>query len=253
MTEPSPDPYSTDRRADPPGGSDPPPYAPPAVPRLFDMGLVLPTALVTRAGPHTAFVRVFPMEATTQVAATAWRAGFRLSPPAPETDWLLLTDAGGLTDRGLGALADALNAAGLRAFAYAGTGPLGSRVGEHGLPHRLGARRPVAADGTVFVEVVLHEPWFNEGPEPIPAARTIIYGPTEDLELFQQTAAERFVVESVSESGGVAALWIDHAEVAAGLTSIETLVEELDAALRECGLQGPIHIIDRRDAPDGAG
>lgn len=245
----SSDPHSADR----PGGLGPPPCATPSVPRLLDSGLVLPTALVTRAGPHTAFVRVFPADATAQVAATAWRAGIRLNLPAPEADWLLLADAGGLTDTRMGALADALNAAGLRAFAYAGTGPPDPRAGEHGLPRRLGALRPAAADGTVFVEVVLYEPLFVEDPEPSPAARTAVYGPAEDLELFQEAAAERFVIDPVSEIGGVAALRIEHAEVAAGLTTVERLVEELDAALRECGLQGPIHVIDRRAAPDGVG
>lgn len=249
----SPDAHSVGQPGDPPGGFGPPPCATPVVPRLFDSGLVLPTALITRAGPNTAFVRVFPADATAQVAATAWRAGIWLDLPVPEADWLLLADAGGLADTRLGALADALNAAGLRAFAYAGTGPPGPRSDGRSLPRRLGVRRPLAADGTVFVEVVLCDPLFTEDPDPAPTARTTIYGPAEDLELFQEAAAERFVVEPVPEVGGVAALRIDHTEVAAGMTSVEALVEEFDAALRECGLQGPIHIVDRRDTPDGVG
>ncbi|RAX23108.1 hypothetical protein DRB06_02830 [Actinomyces sp. Z5] len=258
MTEPTSDPHpadpqSADGRADPSAGDGMTSRSMPGVPYLFDTGLVLPTALVTRAGPHTAFVRVFPLDATAQVAATARRAGFRLNRATPEADWLLLADVDGLADARLAALADALNAAGLRAFAYAGTGLPEPRAGERGRPRRLGTRRPEAADGTVFVEVRLHDPLFGNGPEAPPSAQTVVYGPSEDLELFQEAAAERFVIEPVPEIGGVAALWIDHAEVAAGLTSIEALVEELDAALRECGLQGPVHIVDRRDAPAGGG
>ncbi|WP_103064023.1 hypothetical protein [Actinomyces qiguomingii] len=253
MIEPTCNPCSPDGRAGPLAGGDPSPWPTPDVPYLFDTGLVLPTALITRAGPHTAFVRVFPLEATARVAGLARRAGFCLNPPGPEADWLLLADPDVLTDVQLGELADALNVAGLRAFAYADAGPSGSCAGEQTSPRRLGAQRPEAVDGTVFVEVVLHDPLFGQGPEAPPSAWTVVYGPTEDLELLQEAAAERFVIEPVPEIGAVAALRIEHAEVAAGLTSIEALVAELDAALRECGLQGPVHIVDRREAPDDVG
>ncbi|MDO4899612.1 hypothetical protein [Actinomyces sp.] len=40
-----------------------------------------------------------------------------------------------------------------------------------------------------------------------------------------------------------------------GLTDarLGVLADALNAALRECGLQGPVHIVDRRDATEGAG
>ncbi|MBW3069750.1 MULTISPECIES: hypothetical protein [unclassified Actinomyces] len=241
------------------GGKHEPPGPTPGVPWLVDAGLVLTTALVTRAGPRTAFVRVFPRQATAEVRSVGEGAGFVLEQPLPQSDWLVLTATGertdALADARIGALADALIRSGLRAFAYTGAGPDGS-TGTlparccRGL-RRLGHERLEAEDGTVFMEVSLHDPLFGTDLGP-PSAQTVVYGAGEDLALLQEGAAERFVIEPVLELGGVAALQIEHAEVAAGLTSLEELVAELDTALGDCGLQGPIHIVDRRTEPPGA-
>lgn len=245
----SPGASAADRRAGVSPGSRQPPRSTAAVPWLVDAGLVLPTVLVTRAGSHTAFVRVFPLVATPQAQSAGRRLGYPLERLLPEADWLLWNDSGGLTDARIGALADAFNRGGVRAFAYAGAGPPARMDAEGcGRLRRLGEIHPAAEDGTVFVEVVLHDPLFSDTPESPPSAQTVVYGPAEDLELLQEVAGERFVIEPVPEIGGVAALQIEHTEVAAGLTSLEALVAEFDAVLRDSGLQGPIHVIDRRGA-----
>ncbi len=201
-----------------------------------------------------------------EVTGLAREEGFALQTPLPGRAWTVLWEAEDLEDECLGRLAQALVARGVTAYAYAGSWDeavcaqdAGADACRTPAPRRLGSAPPRAAQRTVFVQlVVLGGPGDGCGLDAVASADdqagvmsaarvcTLVYGAGADLVRLRPVLETRFVVETVTDSWGVAALRIEHTDAGAGLVSVEETQQDLRLALERAGDTGPVLVLNLR-------
>lgn len=137
-------------------------------------------------------------------------------------------------DEVLGHLADALTLRGIGAYAYALLeDSLGPNSGSISLFSRVGSAFPREGH-----RILLTHMWVGDVND-TPSASTWFFGSPDDLEEADILLGSRFTTEPVRDLQGMAAIEIQHEEVANGLATPMQLMDEIFAILGGSGFEGP--------------